>query len=76
MQMDRTVLQEVDGHLVCALPPQMVDAMNLRAGDVVCVVERGGGYMLMRDEDGFAEAMETFDQVRGEFRNAFRDLAR
>ena len=76
MQTYRMVVQGIDGHLGCVLPPQVVDAMNLRAGDVVHVVERSGGYVLMRDEDDFAEAMETFEQVRGEFRDAFRDLAR
>lgn len=74
--MHRLVLQDIDGCPGCVLPQPIAEAMQLRAGDAVYAVEEDGRYVLTRADDEFAESMRMFNEIRREFRGAFRDLAR
>lgn len=56
------------------LPEEVVARMGLQEGDTFHVVEREDGILLTSDRD-HAQAMEEFEPLRTEFRNAFRDLA-
>ncbi|HYJ80848.1 MAG TPA: AbrB/MazE/SpoVT family DNA-binding domain-containing protein [Longimicrobiaceae bacterium] len=69
-------LRRIGGSLGGTLPKEVVDRLNVREGDKLFVVEREDGVLLTPYSADFAEAMEQFDEIRREFRNAFRELAK
>jgi antitoxin component of MazEF toxin-antitoxin module len=68
-----TVERFEDG-LGIRLPDEVVARLGLKEGDTLHMVEREDGILLPFDIDHI-EAMEEFEPLRAEFRNAFRDLA-
>lgn len=69
-------LRRIGGSLGGTLPKEVTERLNVGEGDKLFVVEREDGILLTPFDPDFAEAMEQFDEIRREFRNAFRELAR
>jgi len=59
-----------------ALPKEFLDEIHAEAGDVLYLVKRNGEFVVTLGDPGFDETMAAFDEVRSEFRNAFRELAK
>ena len=58
-----------------ALPKEFLDEIHAEAGDVLYLVKRNGEFVVTPCDPGFDETMAAFEEVRSEFRNAFRELA-
>jgi putative addiction module antidote len=75
--MTRTLkLRKMGGSAGATFPKEMLDRLNLHAGDDVNVVETDEGILLTPYDPDFNRAMELFDIIHRKYRNAFRELAK
>lgn len=69
-------LRKIGGSVGATFPKEMMERMRLGEGDALYAVERNGEYVLTPYDPDFDETMQAFEEVRREFRNAFRELAK
>jgi putative addiction module antidote len=74
--MHKIQLRRIGGSVGTTFPKEMMEKMHVGPGDTLFLVERDGEYVLTPYDPDFAETMEVFEDVRREFRNAFRELAK
>ena len=68
-------LRQAGGSVTATLPKDIVDRLNLVAGDKVFAIETDDGILLTPFDPSFATAMQAFDDVRRQYRNTLRKLA-
>jgi putative addiction module antidote len=69
-------LRKVGGSTGATFPKEMIEQMNVREGDTLFAFRRDGEFVLTPYDPDFAETMRVFDEVRREYRDAFRELAK
>lgn len=69
-------LRKMGGSVGTVFPKELLDRMHVGDGDTLYVIERNGEFVLTPYDPDFEETMQAFEEVRREFRNAFRELAR
>lgn len=74
--MHKIALRRIGGSLGATFPKEMMERLHVSEGDVLYAVERNGEYVLTPLDPDFEETMEAFEEIRREFRNAFRELAK
>jgi putative addiction module antidote len=74
--MHKVQLRRIGGSIGTTFPKEVMEKMHVGPGDTLYLVERGGEYVLTPYDPDFAETMDVFEDVRREFRNAFRELAK
>ena len=74
--MYRLTVQRIGDSLGVTLPEEMAERLQVGEGDLVYAVGRDGAFVLMPHDTEFEETMEAFEEVRREFRDAFRELAK
>jgi putative addiction module antidote len=72
----KQILKKIGGSVATILPKQMLERLNLQAGDEVSVVETPDGILITPLDPDFVEAMEVYERGAKKFRNALRELAR
>jgi putative addiction module antidote len=72
----KQILKKIGGSVATILPKQMLERLNLQAGDEVSVVETPDGILITPLDQDFVDAMEVYERGAKKFRNALRELAR
>jgi putative addiction module antidote len=72
----KLTLRKVGGSLATTIPKELAERLAVKEGDHLFAVETEGGVMLTPYDPDFEDAMEAFEQIRREYRNAFRELAK
>jgi putative addiction module antidote len=72
----RQTLKKIGGSVATVLPKQMLERLNLEAGDEVSVMETPDGILITPFDPDFAEAMALYEVIAKRYRNALRELAR
>jgi putative addiction module antidote len=72
----RQTLKKIGGSVATVLPKQMLERLNLEAGDEVSVVETPAGILITPFDPDFAEAMAHYEVIAKRYRNALHELAR
>lgn len=67
-------LGQAGDSVMAILPKDIADRLNVRGGDRVDVVETEWGVLRTRYDPSFDEALQAFDEVRGDHRNTLRRL--
>ncbi|MGH2356952.1 MAG: AbrB/MazE/SpoVT family DNA-binding domain-containing protein [Candidatus Limnocylindria bacterium] len=68
-------LRQAGGSVSATLPKEMVDRMNLGAGDEVFAVDTPDGILITPYDDATARALEAARRGARRYRNALRRLA-
>jgi putative addiction module antidote len=69
-------LRKSGGSVTATLPKEMADRLQLGPGDKVFAIETDDGVLLTPYDPEFEEAMAAFQEVRKQYRNTLRKLAR
>ncbi len=69
-----TIRREGDS-LITTIPEELAERMQISEGDELFAVETENGVLLTTHDPDFERAMEAFEIVRKEYRNALRKLA-
>ena len=72
--MYRIVLRRIGGSVGAALPREMMERC-VRDGDALAI-ERDGEHVPTPYDPELDQTIEAFEEIRREFRNAFRELAK
>jgi putative addiction module antidote len=72
----KQILKKIGGSVATILPKQMLERLNLQAGDEVSVIETPDGILITPLDQDFVDAMEVYERGAKKFRNALRELAR
>ena len=67
---------EVDGKSGVVLPPELLESLGMKLGDLVDVVEQGGGLTIRRHQPTYEEQMAVAREVMARHRDALRELAK
>lgn len=73
--MTRVTLQRIGGSLGVALPDEVLERLQMREGDELCVVETECGVTLTAHDPEFDRAMEVYERGARKYQNALRELA-
>lgn len=73
--MTRVMLRKMGGSLGVALPDELINRLQLREGDELCVVETECGVTLTTHDPEFDRAMEVYERGALNYQNALRELA-
>jgi putative addiction module antidote len=76
MMATKLTLRKVGGSLATTIPKELAERFALKEGDQLFAIETKDGLLLTPYEPHFEEAMEAFTEIRREYRNAFRELAK
>lgn len=68
-------LRQAGGSVTATLPKDMADRLHVKAGDRVYAIETERGVLLTPYDPAFDQALEAFEDVRRQYRNALRRLA-
>lgn len=71
----QVTLRKVGGSIGTTFPKEIIDSLNVRAGDVLTVVRTEHGIFLTPYDPNFEDGMRAFEEVNKEYRNALRELA-
>lgn len=75
--MYRTIkLRPIGSSTGVILPKEVLEEMHVENGDEMFMVRTDQGILLTPHDPDFFDAMEAFNQVRKQYRNAFRELAK
>lgn len=69
-------IRQAGGSYAATLPKDAAARLGVRAGDAVYAVETADGLLLTPYDPEFDREVEAFEQVRRQFRNALRKLAK
>jgi putative addiction module antidote len=72
----QTTIRRAGGSLAATIPKDMVDRLQLEAGDEIFVVETDRGLLLTPFDPTFEQALELYRQGAQKYRNALRELAK
>ncbi len=72
----QTKIRQAGGSLAATIPKDMVDRLQLEAGDSVFVVETDRGLLLTPFDPKFEEALDLYRRGAQKYRNALRELAK
>lgn len=70
-----TVIRKIGNSEGVILPKELLDRMNLKAGDVLEVKETAGGVTLTPVDDSFERQMEAARKVMDRYKVALQKLA-
>lgn len=69
-------LRRMGGSLGATLPKELVDALRVEAGDKLFAIQTDGGLLLTPHDPTFADAVEAYERISKQYRNALRELAK
>ena len=69
-------IQRLGDSLGVTLPEAFIHRFQLQEGNALLIVERANGLLLTPITADDAEALEQFDEIRREYHDVFRNLAR
>jgi antitoxin MazE len=72
----QTKIRRAGGSLSATLPKDMVDRLQLEAGDSVFIVETDRGLLLTPYDPAFERALSAYRRGAQKYRNALRELAK
>jgi antitoxin MazE len=72
----KLTLRKVGGSLATTIPKELAERLALKEGDQLFAIETEDGVLLTPYDPDFEEAMKAFTEIRREYRNAFRELAK
>jgi antitoxin MazE len=72
----KLTVRKVGGSLSTIIPKELAEQMRISEGDQLFAVPTEGGVLLTPYDPDFADAMEAFQEIRREYRNALRELAK
>ena len=58
------------------LPKEALALLRVKEGDTLVLTEAPGGMKITAQDAGFETDMEAFEEGRGRYRNALRELAK
>ncbi len=64
------------GSISATLPKDMMDRLNIGAGDLIFAVETERGVLLTPYDPNFERAMQIYERGSKKYRNALRELAK
>jgi antitoxin MazE len=67
-------LREAGESVTATLPKEMAKRLHIRPGDRVFAVETENGVLLTPFDPDLRDAMQAFDEVRGQYRNTLKKL--
>jgi putative addiction module antidote len=76
MMVKQTRVRRAGGSLAATIPKDMVDRLQLEAGDSIFVVETDRGLLLTPFDPKFEQAMDLYRRGAQTYRNALRELAK
>ncbi|MCE2940964.1 MAG: AbrB/MazE/SpoVT family DNA-binding domain-containing protein [Gemmatimonadota bacterium] len=74
-QVKETVIRAIGNSAGVTIPKAMLEKLQLEEGDAVYLVERDGGVLLTPHDPKFEEAMDAYQYVAKQYRNALRELS-
>lgn len=69
-------IRKIGNSLGATLPQEIIQKLNVAEGDSVFVTETSEGIRITPYDPEFQAAMEAFEEVRKDYRNALHELAR
>ncbi|MGF1470382.1 MAG: AbrB/MazE/SpoVT family DNA-binding domain-containing protein [Rubrobacteraceae bacterium] len=69
-------LRQAGGSVTATLPKDMIDRLHVGPGDKMYAIETERGVLLTPYDPDFEDAMQAFGEVRRQYRNTLRRLAR
>jgi antitoxin MazE len=72
----KVTLRKMGGSIGATLPSDMVDRLQLKAGDEVAVVEVENGILITPQDPHFDKVMSAYERTARRYRNALRELAK
>lgn len=72
----RLTVRKIGGSLGTLIPKELAEEMRIAEGDQLFAIPAEGGVLLTPHDPDFEEAMQAFEKIRKEYRNAFRELAK
>lgn len=69
-------VRRMGGSLGATLPKDMMERLNVEAGDDMFAVETDDGILLTPFDPKFENAMAVYERGAGKYRNALRELAK
>lgn len=67
-------LRQAGGSVTATLPKDMADRLRVGPGDKLYAIETDRGVLLTPYDPDFAKAMQAFEKVRRQYRNALKKL--
>jgi putative addiction module antidote len=67
-------LRQAGGSVTATLPKDMLDRLQVKAGDRVFAIETEQGVLLTPYDPHFDDAIEAFTEIRRQYRNTLRRL--
>ena len=71
----KITLRRMGGSVGTTLPKEMMDRLNVHAGDEMYAVETDAGILLTPYDPDFDESMRLYERFSRKYRNALRELA-
>jgi putative addiction module antidote len=68
-------LRQAGGSVTATLPREMVERLQVGAGDRVYAIETEHGVLLTPYDPDFHDALSAFGEVRRQYRNALKKLS-
>jgi putative addiction module antidote len=68
-------LRQAGGSVTATLPKDIADRLHVQPGDRVYAIETDRGVLLTPYDPDFDQALQAFEQVRRQYRNALKRLA-
>ena len=72
----RIVTRRAGGSISATLPKDMMDRLNIGAGDELFAIETERGVLLTPYDPNFESAMRVYERGAKKYRNALRELAK
>jgi antitoxin MazE len=72
----KLTVRKIGGSLGTLIPKELAEQMRISEGDQFFAVPAEGGVLLTPYDPDFEDAMAAFEEIRKEYRNAFRELAK
>lgn len=72
----RITTRRAGGSISATLPKDMMDRMNIGAGDQLFAIETERGVLLTPYDPNFERAMRVYERGAKKYRNALRELAK
>lgn len=69
-------MRQAGGSVTATLPKDMIDRLHVGPGDKMYAIETEHGVLLTPYDPDFEDAMQAFQEVRRQYRNTLRQLAR
>lgn len=68
-------LRKVGGSIGATFPKDVIERLNVAAGDMLSIIPTDRGILLTPYDPVFESGMRAFEEVNRDYRNALRDLA-